>query len=526
LSPRKKLQKLTISLLKEGLDRSSALRQRDDLKSHRVHVLDQGKDALFVASHPPTPPKWIPYLDPHVSGSLEGIVTASGSAVLLIEASKRLFAVTFGQGRHLIQTDAFVQDFGLRVVLNTVDSSQLKSVDAKTIDETTVHTRRDLSRDSSFAAFGLDVSRDLLRAVTGTPKDETLAHRLTGADALGIQTYLQLPELPGLCDRLLGSYDDDAYKENFDFIDFLRPEKRADTIEKLNAQLIEDLQNQDITDVHLAAPETLDWIDIDGFRFSSAEKGDADNDPKISHYLDTVKREDLDLSRLKVDDLIAVRSSDGQPYTSWHIFNCLVYQVELDDKLYVLSTGDWFRVDLAYRDRVEAEVNALPRLDGLPEADAGTDEDAYNRMAARELDALCLDKKLVYDGGPDKMEIRDILTRDAGLIHVKQRGSSSTLSHLFAQGVNSAERLLLDQDFRDKARAVTAGEDGSFANVLPANRPDASDHEVSFVVITRSDRTTPLTLPFFSVVSLRAAASRLQAFGFKVSVAAVKESAP
>ena len=125
--------------------------------------------------------------------------------------------------------------------------------------------------------------------------------------------------------------------------------------------------------------------------------------------------------------------------------------------------------------------------------------------------------------GPDKMEICDILTQDGGLIHVKHRGSSSTLSHLFTQGVNSAERLLLDQDFRTRAREVARGEDPTYGDVLPEGRPEPGDHEISFVVITRSTRNTPLTLPFFSVVSLRAAAVRLIGYGFPVPVAAVQE---
>jgi len=44
------------------------------------------------------------------------------------------------------------------------------------------------------------------------------------------------------------------------------------------------------------------------------------------------------------------------------------------------------------------------------------------------------------------------------------------------------------------------------------------------VVLTRSDRDTPLTLPFFSVVSLRSAAMRLRALGYRVSATAVKEA--
>src|SRR5205823_3272284 len=100
--------------------------------------------------------------------------TASSSAVLLVEAKSRLFAVTFGQGRYMVQDEALERDFGLRVVLNTVAPDQLKSVDAKTIEDTTVHTRRDVSHESALSAFGFDISRDLLRAVTGTPVDETL----------------------------------------------------------------------------------------------------------------------------------------------------------------------------------------------------------------------------------------------------------------------------------------------------------------------------------------------------------------
>ena len=44
------------------------------------------------------------------------------------------------------------------------------------------------------------------------------------------------------------------------------------------------------------------------------------------------------------------------------------------------------------------------------------------------------------------------------------------------------------------------------------------------MVITRSTRPTPLTLPFFSLVSLRAATIRLRALGFRVSTAETHEA--
>lgn len=519
-----RLQKLTVALLKADVARAAALRDPDSVISHVVPSLGEAP-SLFVASRSPHPPSWQRFLDPHVAENLTGLFAASSSAVLLIEASERLFAVTFGQGRHLLNAEAFEHDFGLKVVLNTVAPDQLKSVDSKTIDETTMHTRRDVSRDSTFSAFGLDVSRDLLRAVTGTPQDETLGPRLTGSDLLGLQTRLQLPELPGLLTRLLKAYEDDAYKASgFDFIDFLRPEKEAARLRELEEHLIVALTTGDITDVHLAAPETLDWLDFEGFRFSTQEgDADLDSDPRITAYLASREGEELTVQLLKHDRMEAIRASNGLPQGTWSIFRCIVFQTEHAGQLYVLSAGEWFRINLDFKERVYEDVGRLPFLTGLPEADPGTNETAYNIKAAAAMDALCLDKKLVYDGGPDKMEICDILTRDGGLIHVKQRGSSSTLSHLFTQGANSAERLLQDADFREEARAVVRRESPEFGEVLSPDRPSPEAHGVSFVVITRSDRKTPLTLPFFSVVSLRAAASRLQGFGFRVSVAAVRE---
>jgi uncharacterized protein (TIGR04141 family) len=89
----------------------------------------------------------------------------------------------------------------------------------------------------------------------------------------------------------------------------------------------------------------------------------------------------------------------------------------------------------------------------------------------------------------------------------------------------SAELLLQSPEFRTEARAKAAALDPAFANVLPAAAPARDAHEVSYVVITRGRcrRGAPLTLPFFRVVNLRAAAQRLYALGFKVSVAEVCE---
>jgi uncharacterized protein (TIGR04141 family) len=519
-----KQNKLTWSLLKEGVQPTDALRDVDALSDHIVPPYSTRVPSLFIAASPPHDPWWVGYLRRHVRGDLRGLFAATSSGVLFVKASDKAFAVTFGQGRHLLESDLIEPDFGLKVVLNTVAPNQLKSVDAKTIDETTLHTRREVSRDSPFSAFGLDVSRDLLRAVTGTPEDETLGPRLTGADALGLWTRLSVPELPQLAERLLTEYGSDRYKDEFDFVDFLRAEKSVARIADLNERLVDSLRTEQLQDMHLAVPEQLDWLDVRGFTFTSDSTGRVDSDPRITSYLATRNLAELSLETLKADRMLVLRASDGQAQGSWQIFQCVVYETELDNQLYVLSAGAWFRVKLSFKELVYDDIRNLPVFVGLPDADPGTDEQAYNEKAAAALGGVCLDRRLVLDSGPDKMEVCDVLTPDGGLVHVKQRGSSSTLSHLFAQGMNSAERILQDRGFRAAARELAAAEDAGFEDVIPVDRPRPEDHEVTFAVITRSRRDSPLTLPFFSLVSLRAAATRLRGFGFPVSVAAVREA--
>lgn len=474
-------------------------------------------------------PRWVGLLRPHVAGDLEGLYNSSTSAVLLIEAADRLLALTFGHGRHLIEPEAVVHDFGLKIVLNTVAYNQIKSVDARTVDELTLHTRRDVSRDASFGAFGLDVATDLLRAVTGTTNREGLEGRLTGSDSIALNSRAQVPELSALGERLLNAYEEDSYKQHFDFIDHLRGIKDPTVISDLDEALVQALRTRDIDNLHLAVPEPLNWLDVAGFRFSSEGRNaerDLDSDPRISVYLQTRPPDELSVDRLKSDQVEAMRADDdSRKLQGWSVYRCVVFEIEREGELYTLSAGQWYRVSLSFKDDVYAFANALQRLDlELPDADHGSTEGDYIGKAAEATGALSLDQKLARRSVPDPVEICDLLTPDGRLLHLKKRGKSSTLSHLFAQGVTSAELLMQNAEYRAEVREIAEAADANFANVLPDARPGRDEFEVGYVVITRSRRQdAPLTLPFFSVVSLRAAAQRLQGIGFRVSVAAVRE---
>ena len=343
-----------------------------------------------------------------------------------------------------------------------------------------------------------------------------------------MNTTEELPKLPGLAADLLKAYGKTAYRKNFGFIDHMRGEQDPVVIRKLDGKLVNALRNREMTEMHLAIPEAVDWQGISGVRFSfKKRKHDAEADPRISIYRDLRDDDEIKIERLKADRVEAISSVDeDQIVGKWRVYDCLVFETEYAGHLYVLSGGDWYRIAKTYRDRVEEYVKNVPELDiDLPGADAGQDEGVYNEAAAKEIGALCLDGKTVGISGPDRIEICDILTKDGHFIHVKKRGRSSTLSHLFAQGVTSAELLLDDDEFRKEAAKKVAETGSGFKSAIPKKRGEREKIKVSFVVLSRSQRPEkPYGLPFFSLVSMKAAAERLGRAGIEVFAKEIKET--
>ena len=114
------------------------------------------------------------------------------------------------------------------------------------------------------------------------------------------------------------------------------------------------------------------------------------------------------------------------------------------------------------------------------------------------------------------MEFCDLFSKANELIHIKRYGGSATLSHLFYQGMASAEFFQMDAGYRKLVRdKLPAG----FRSFSPEGRPKFEQYQVIFGIISRSDK--PLTMPFFSRVGIRHAVRRLQGFGYRVSLAKI-----
>lgn len=517
-----KKRQLKIFLLKEEIKTfSDSIREDMDFTEFPLKKSLGWEGKFLLKKSIPKIPSWVDFVSPSLEGRLNEIITQTSGALLLIKERNRLFAVTFGYGKSLLRPDCFERNFGLKVVLNTVNPEQIRSIDMQTIEEMTLLTRRQASRVSDFGVFGLNSSQDLLRGVTGIPRDGEIASRISGAENVTMAKEIDIKEVNHICGYLYDAYNSNTYKERFSFIDYLQLERDPGKIQRLEENLIKDLEEENTTRMHLSPPEPEDWQNIEGFTYSPSSNAQVYLDLEINDLLQEMKQKKGHSINYLHSKYIGVRYRESdESLMKYSVFSCLVYETELDGYLYVLSGGDWFQIDKNWSESVRKKVENIPQSDiALPPSYPGEKEEEYNRRVAESNEWALMHDQIINLSPPnDRIEFCDLMTTDKKLIHVKRRTESSTLSHLFAQGAVSAELLFRDREFRVKCREKARNIGEEWKNLIPEDRPVTSDYEIIYAIIARSRPDWPKWLPFFSQLNLSNTMTRLLSYGYDISL--------
>ncbi|HCR1275786.1 TPA: TIGR04141 family sporadically distributed protein [Pseudomonas aeruginosa] len=486
---------------------------------------------LYVKRATEKKPNWSDIADEIAGQTVADIGNKSSSTVLFIRVDNDVFAIAFGYGRHLIDLSFFVQDFGLKTALNTLDHESLRSVDIHTLDDQPVQKKSQATRDSEISVFGIDISKDILRAVTGTPKTGVEFKNISGGDAMfsfGIE--MEIGDLTDIARTLKSQYQKNDYKTNFLWVDNVRKVKEKSQIDHFDAILLAAIKARD-SNLVLTLPEIEKWDSIAGFSFTRTKSNQT---PTISTdlYLANIDASKVSIESIKRDQLHVFDIHDNE--FSHSIYKCIYYEVSEANKTTIIFGGTWYEIDNSFMARTNASLTQIavsplrfPQIHTWEERNKSKieAEGDYNIRAAQAHSYYLLDKRLIKSNkSTSSVELCDLLTSAKQFIHVKHRkGGSAGLSHLFAQGSVAAEILLGDRDFRKSARKVLATFGNAARDLVPIDNFKSSDYEVVFLILGDEPTTVKDNLPFFSKVNLVRAYDNLSQRGYTVSISAASK---
>jgi uncharacterized protein (TIGR04141 family) len=492
---------------------------------------------LYVARSTAASPRWLEFARSITNEPIEYQPPTRVSAVLFLERDGRRVALTFGYGRHLLRRDAIEPDYGLKVAAGLIDPEEIASLDARSVEATTIQVRRQSSRGVSPGGIGFNVAREMLRALAGRLTDPNLGARIVGADSVALTATLDVADLGQRLDQLHEAYADERYKENFGHIDRWSAIGPGPIRDGLDQQLLDVLairrekvlagEDPDALPGRspvLEAPEVIEWR-ASGFRTSREADGLTHAFPELDPYLESVRRAPT-ISDLTVNHSLELISDESnETIARWAIYGALNWELDLDGDVYVLAEGRWWKIDEGYRARIDGVIANIAEADlERPDFDPLEWEIDYNRRLASHLPGRALlDRELArFKHESGTVEACDVFTDRRQFVHVKPDASAALLSHLFAQGEVAARLFLMLPEFRDQLRGLLAAQP-ALAALVPEGRPDPREYEVVYGIVRRGTGPLGLGLPFFSRNHLVQVVSDLELLGYRVSMARIEE---
>lgn len=464
---------------------------------------------IYIAPTEENEVEWLNTLNLYTDESIksDSYKNKSNKAVMMLKYEKDeevyVLSLVFGYGRTMLNEQYIVRNFGLRTAVNLIEESNIKSLNSLNISTDYLDIQRQAFSYGSYSDLHVDTNSDILKSISGRAPSNSNYSTLNGADNLRFSAKSEVT-LSDLIDGILEAYSSEDYKEKgLEWIDHVQYVKDKEIISELDKVLLSYIRDKSLENPIIAPNKIISYLDIEGYFISGMNsshkiKGNFYDDIPAEQFWKFISDKSKDvLDKLKSSSLYCWLNDSPHKISS--IYNCLFLEIEHNDEKFFINNGDWFKIESSYYEHI---INKIDRIEifkdpAIPCCEKDWNEGKFNEKFAESAPERfkLFDKQNFHkqEYGYSKIEPADIITKDKQFIHVKKGGTSATLSHLFAQGVVSAQLYKNEMLFIDEINEIF--KKGYFK----------SDDEIEViygVIDKRFTKKASEILPFFSMVNL------------------------
>lgn len=511
-----KNNKISIYLLKPEYNKDNVI--RDEYKKLEPTLYSNEKCTTFSAECYAKSPDWISSfynnLQCNVFTTYPKVVSIY---TLNIGDEKVSFALPFGGGKSMLVNDSWVEDFGLKVLLNSVETNQFRQLQTSDCGKNFINTSSQLPKFGSIDDFSFDFNTEILKKAVAKCDDELFENNnIVGGDGISVTIPYKCDNIEEFLVECYMRYQMDKYKEHFAWLDNIREVKDVKLKESLEGEIVRNINEGNFEKVWMSVPEVINWEIVNCFKFRKKDAGEQDID--IESFIKTFDNNYIDdFEQIKSKKVDAYGYDDKVVYT-WAAHKCLMAELNFKGNVYCYNSGKWYIVNQDYSKEIEQYYDSIELYEnGVIECDERVEKD-YNNKLARSIDnSIVMDCENInaLESGKAPVELCDVLTMNKELIHVKKGESSSCLSHLYNQARVSSD-LLLYPEFRNRANAKIGYD--YFKNDF-----DPREYTIVLGVITKYRSERP-KIPFFSKVAIKYLMQDLQKMKYNVRIANIYNS--
>ncbi|MEV6301287.1 DUF6119 family protein [Actinoplanes sp. NPDC051861] len=463
----------------------------------------------------------------------------------------RWIAWCFGSGSRLLLRSSQDPRFGLKIALNVLGSDETNRNDNGRISRRTrlglkvremgfrttapyfQSARHRAARSIPTDGFRMDRASDLLASVGGRAQQAMLAGSVAGARSLRFRKSLSsLGELTALSATLVRWSRSTSYAQALPWVDNIQLVEDDDLIAELHEHLIEQLRTDPLpaTVDALLPDDLLDVEDERAIRCILFPRERRDNASRLNLTIETIARRICRSGDPVAELATELRFLDDydEVIGKVRLLDCICADLTIGDQQYLAYDGDFYKVDRTFAERIDTELRQLETSAIAFPAYKGVTEPQYIALIGDQYADrfVVLDRELIHLDGESGVEASDLVAASGALIHLKRKGKSSTLSHLFLQAANSCEllrrnvearRIFADLVLQKAQTAVLAHQIAQVHNAQMEGR----GLEVVFGFLGDWRGRTITSFPLFSRISLVYESRKVANLGFKPTIALI-----
>lgn len=538
---KEKTTKISIFLHKEkvrGIE--NCLKESQEIIYDEIFDLDENIDLegkIYIGKNTTgNQPAWSRDLNKLSNKEIVFEPNLSNRAVAIIKYENRFFSIAFGYGRMMLNLNSIVKNFGLKVAANVLDEDKLSKVSTRNIGNSSmVNNTTQPVLPLNINQTSIDTYTNIFKSLSGVPLNDSIGTMVTGSESLQVRGKINFSNLKSIIREYYNLYKRDDYIDNgFEWIDNIRIEHDKEITDELDKKLLssiaDDPQNIVIQTNFEGEMDTIEGFYISG---TGSKVDDIISNPlKYQYYIDNInkylKKGNKKLIQKLQSNQIHARDFDGNQEKITSVYNGIVFETVYQKSKYILISGDWYKVNSEYYERVSNNIKqipvagiAFPKFKFLkepqPKGDAKRErEDVYNERISDD-NYILMDKKIYrsVQGKNQSIEPCDLFSLNPKrFIHVKVGNSSSALSHLFNQAYISAQLFPTDLSFKKHIRELLPTNKQSIIDFEDSN----SEYEIVIAIVDQSNRSIYDVIPFFSKISLDNISQRIKSMGYKLSL--------
>jgi uncharacterized protein (TIGR04141 family) len=497
----------------------------------------ESSDIIYYKINESHKPWWKDFW--HIADEIE---IQNASAVIFKKFEGKLFAFTHGFGRYLLNSFAIEYDFGLRIAVNLIDDSKIRTAGLFTPSEIGLSTIKHSGKSAKINEFDINTFNTMLKNVAGNVKKEYQKYfkTISGADSINFSYAGNREGLFDVSKMLYSKSILSSYKQtNFYWIDNFKPIRDESKIQELDKILIDEI-NRKNSDIILIYPGYLSKGINVYFNYSGIPN-DIPNVLRDFPCLDIEEQYYSILGDYKISSAIEIKThqisvidlDSGFAQGTYSLYQCIYFEIINEGQQYYFENGIWYRITQDFYNQINENYLELLKekmdldfqydrriIRDTAHEEGKSKEFIFNRLLVDHLSQygtteLLDTKTIMYKKNP--IEICDVLSKQDEmifLIHNKYKYGSSALSHLFSQGYVSADSIL-DKEFRKNANQKIANTDLLFDEGDNLNR---KKFIVVYGIITRKNKRGIFDIPVFSKINLKLFSDSLKKLDFKIRI--------